>query len=299
MTLSEAFDLWTRELLYLRGRSQRTIRSYRQAFTSLQNYLAAQGLPGQRPGDVPAQVTRQDLNGWVVSMRQRGLSPGACNVYIRAANSFLTWLQEEGHLPERLRVRKLPSPPRPIRPLSDAEAARLLSLRVAGRGRARAQMLACLLMDTGVRIEEAIRLRWPDVDFDQLAALVRGKGNRERRVPFSLELRKRLFKHLKGKEQAGFVFATRGPGPLSYRNAYRDLKALCALAGLEGKHVHPHAFRHFFAVSYVRNGGDLYRLSRILGHSSLATTQLYLRSMGVEILGENHSSLSPLARLRT
>jgi Site-specific recombinase XerD len=46
-------------------------------------------------------------------------------------------------------------------------------------------------------------------------------------------------------------------------------------------HANPHAFRHCFAVSYIGNGGDLYRLSRILGHTSISTTQLYLRSMGL------------------
>jgi len=63
---------------------------------------------------------------------------------------------------------------------------------------------------------------------------------------------------------------------------------------VSGRHVHPHAFRHCFAASYIRRGGDLYRLSRILGHSTITTTQLYLRSMGIEHLQENHAKLSPL-----
>jgi site-specific recombinase XerD len=73
------------------------------------------------------------------------------------------------------------------------------------------------------------------------------------------------------------------------------LVKLCAAMGITGEHVHPHALRHAFACSYIRQGGDIYRLSRILGHCSISTTQLYLRSMGVEHLAEGH--LSPLARL--
>jgi site-specific recombinase XerD len=67
---------------------------------------------------------------------------------------------------------------------------------------------------------------------------------------------------------------------------------------LTGSHVHPHTFRHYFAVTFIRAGGDLYRLSRILGHTSIATTQVYLRSMGVEHLQEGHEKYSPLGRIR-
>jgi integrase/recombinase XerD len=79
-------------------------------------------------------------------------------------------------------------------------------------------------------------------------------------------------------------------------NAYRDIKTLCRSAGVVGAHIHPHAFRHCFAVTYVRRGGDIYRLSRLLGHASITTTQRYLRSMGIEHLKEGHEQFSPLVR---
>lgn len=94
-----------------------------------------------------------------------------------------------------------------------------------------------------------------------------------------------------------FFYSRTGGRKLTYRNSYRDLKNVCRKIGIEGEHVHPHSFRHYFAVSYIRNGGDIYRLSRILGHTSISTTQLYLRSMGVEHLLEGHSQFSPLAKL--
>ena len=91
------------------------------------------------------------------------------------------------------------------------------------------------------------------------------------------------------------MFSTRRGGRLRYRNVYRDIKALCCAAGVVGAHVHPHNLRHCFAVHYIRRGGDIYRLSRILGHSTISTTQLYLRSMGIEHLREGHARFSPLA----
>jgi len=111
----------------------------------------------------------------------------------------------------------------------------------------------------------------------------------------SPDWRKPLFKLL-SKQTGRFVFATLRGERLLYWNAYREIKTLCSRAGVEGGHVHPHNVRHYFAVSYLRAGGDIYRLSRILGHTSISTTQIYLRSMGLEHLREGHSQYSPLAR---
>ena len=77
---------------------------------------------------------------------------------------------------------------------------------------------------------------------------------------------------------------------------YRDVTRPCRRLRITAARVNPHALRHCFAVSYIRNGGDIYRLSRILGHASIATTQLYLRSMGLEHLQEGHAKYSPLGR---
>jgi integrase/recombinase XerD len=93
------------------------------------------------------------------------------------------------------------------------------------------------------------------------------------------------------------VLGTNDGRQWSRRNAYRDLTRLCRSLGITTARVNPHAFRHCFAVTYVRNGGDIYRLSRILGHTSISTTQLYLRSMGLEHLQEGHAKFSPLGRL--
>jgi len=78
-----------------------------------------------------------------------------------------------------------------------------------------------------------------------------------------------------------------------HANAYRALTVFCRSLGITAK-VNPHAFRHCFAVTYIRRGGDIYRLSRLLGHASISTTQIYLRSMGIEHLREAHDSFSPL-----
>jgi integrase/recombinase XerD len=264
--------------LYLRGWSVRTSRTYQQGLATL----------------ATTPLTKAGLAAWVRAMRDRSLKPGGINMYARSVNSFLTWAHGEGLLPERLRIRLLPDPPKPLTPISDTEIRRLVMFRPHGRLQMRTWTLVMLLLDTGLRIDEALGLDRVNVDLHNCMVRVRGKGNRERLVPISLECRKRLYLWFKGAT-ADPVFATRSGSRLTSRNAYRDIKAVCKLAGVEGAHIHPHAFRHCFAVTYIRRGGDIYRLSRLLGHASITTTQRYLRSMGVDTINEGHQRLSPLS----
>ena len=90
-------------------------------------------------------------------------------------------------------------------------------------------------------------------------------------------------------------FPTPG-GTLGVRNAQRDLTKLCARASITGVRCSPHTHRHSFAVTYLRNGGNLEYLRRILGHSSILVTQRYLQSIQPTDLQKVHSSLSPLGR---
>jgi integrase len=174
--------------------------------------------------------------------------------------------------------------------MSDADLRRLLSYPT----RNRAWILIVLILDTGLRIDEALGLERRNVDLERSTLKVVGKGRKERLVPISSALRKHLWRWLR-QSSGRYVFGTRYGGRLSYRNAYRDVTGICQVLGVV---AHPHAFRHCFAVSYSRNGGDIYKLSRILGHASITTISLYLRSMGLDALKEGHEQLSPLSTLR-
>jgi integrase/recombinase XerD len=151
------------------------------------------------------------------------------------------------------------------------------------------------MLDTGCRIDEALNLTASDIDFDNLLLPVLGKGSKPRRIPFSIELRKHLWPYSQ-KASGPFLFGTRIGTRITYRNAYRNIKACCTHAGVEGQHVHPHNFRHTFACTFIRRKGSVFVLSRILGHSSITTTQTYLRGLQVEDFKEEHARLSPLAR---
>jgi hypothetical protein len=91
--------------IYLRNWSARTVRTYRQGLKRL-------------PTEIP---TKSQLDAWVVQMRQDGLTPGGCNMYIRTINSYLSWLHEERDLDQPLKVKLLRAPQKQLTLLSDAD----------------------------------------------------------------------------------------------------------------------------------------------------------------------------------
>jgi integrase/recombinase XerD len=172
---------------------------------------------------------------------------------------------------------------------------RLLVFKPTGQNQKRCFTLACLLLDTGLRIDEARTLVPANIDFDNLLVTVMGKGQKQRKVPLSFQGRKILYLYIKENERR-FVFGTRNHTMCSIRNLQRDLTAICKHLAFTGVRCSWHTLRHTFAVSYLRNGGNLFYLSKILGHTSVKTTERYLQSLGVEDLQAVHNGLSLLSR---
>ena len=179
-------------------------------------------------GDTP--LSRAGLAAWVVRLREHRLTAGGVNILTRAVSSYLSWLHEEGITADHLRVKQLPNPPRPLKTFSDAEVRRIVMFRPKGRAQTRIWTLAVLLLDTGLRITEALNLQRGDVDLDGRVVQVLGKGHRERLVPISHECRKHLYRLLSRTDTA-LVSATNSGGRVTYRNTYRDIKVLSRAIG--------------------------------------------------------------------
>jgi integrase/recombinase XerD len=298
MSLFSLFEQFLKEKQFLIGISPKTIRSYQQAFKAYQRVLSSSGkLRDGEPLDTP---TKDTLKDFVIGMREQGLSPGACNVYIRSINSFLTWLHENSYVTEPLRLRQLPQPKTVVKVFTEKHVQALIRFKPQNEFERRTHTLICLLIDTGARIDEALTCLVSNVDLDQLIVKVRGKGNKERLLPISVEMRKILWVYLtryRFKVPSDYLFPTRDGNGLEYHNILRDIKELCGRLGIEGVRLSPHGFRHFFSCNYMKRGGEIYRLSRLLGHTSVRTTEIYLQSMGVESISEGHRPMSALSKL--
>lgn len=114
MFLHELFAKFLKEKTFLVGISPKTVRSYKQAFNAYQRVLSSMRT---QANELP---TKDTLKDFVIGMREAGLSPGACNVYIRSINSFLTWLRENNYVTEPLRLRQLPQPKKVIKVFSES-----------------------------------------------------------------------------------------------------------------------------------------------------------------------------------
>jgi site-specific recombinase XerD len=229
----------------------------------------------------------------VAELREAGLSPVSVNVYLRAVNAYFTWLHKE-HGRDLIRIPKLKEEQKILVVFSSDQISRIISCKPVARNETRVWVMAVTALDSGLRLKELTNLTQSDVDFENLVLKVRGKGNKQRLVPMSLQLRKILFRHL-NKHPHEKMFATSSGLPVTSRNAQRDFKILCRKLALVGVRTSFHTLRHTFAVNYLKAGGNLYYLQRILGHSTITTTERYLRSVGIEDSRKVHEGLSLLS----
>jgi site-specific recombinase XerC len=224
------FDQFIKELQYLKNVSPLTVKSYKQAYDRYCRFS----------GENDILPTKQSLNQFVIGMREAGLKPTSCNISIRAINSYLGWLHENELIKERLRIKQLKSERKVIEPYTDDELHRVLSFKPKDFYDWRLYALSCLLIDTGIRIEEALTLRLDGLDLENQLLRIQGKGSKERIVPFSFEARKLLVLYLKKRlnKRGNYFFCAITGNRLSYRNILRDWEAFCRRLGIPYRPFH-------------------------------------------------------------
>lgn len=287
MEITELYELFVKERRYLQNVSQKTLEWYKYSFRAFAPHLKA----------VPLEslALRQALKAGVVAASCSNLQPSSINDYLRAMNAFLRWCRDEGHLPELIKLDYLREEQKVIPTFAPQQIERLLAWKPRTFAEHRLSALVALLLDSGMRISEALGLLKSDVDFDNVLIRVRGKGGKHRTVPMSFELRKVLFKFFR-RQDSDLAFPTRTGTRCIARNLLRDFHWLAKELKITGVRFSPHSFRHTFAISYLRNGGNALYLQRILGHSTLEMTNRYVRSLGIEDLQAVHDRLTLLRR---
>lgn len=265
------FEQFIRERTYLKNVTASTVQWYRASLKWL-------------PSEMPTQA---DLNDAVILMRNTRKASG-CNCALRAINAYLKW---SGSLLKQPMLKE----PRLILPtFSDVQVKKIIAWRPQGHYQRRLHLLVLLLLDTGARISEAIGLHVHDVDLDNLLLLLDGKGRRQRLVPCSFALRKVLFRYI-AEASHDLLFCTRSGTALDRDGARRAVKRLCRALGFDPPVRTLHALRHTFAVNYVRAGGSVFHLQKVLGHSSLAMTKRYV-DLATADLSAVHERISLLNR---
>ena len=165
-----------------------------------------------------------------------------------------------------------------------------------GKYQRRLKVLILFLLDTGCRITEALTSHVREIDFENLLVTLDGKGRKQRVVPFSFELRRAMFRYCKEASRTldRLLFANRAETKLGRRNVLRDVKLLCKRLGFQPPARTLHAFRHTFAVNYLRRGGSVFHLQKVLGHSTLEMTRRYANLVTADLQAV-HERVSLLA----
>ena len=284
-------DAFAVHLRLERGLSQHTVRAYTGDLLNLFGHLARVG-----EGD-PADVTLADLRTWLANQHAAGADRATLQRRAAGVRTFFAWAARTGRLPgDPAQALRSPKVDRRLPPTVEADQARraldALAARVdeiedAGERAARRRDLAIVevLYGAGIRVSELVGLDTGDLDTQRGLLRVLGKGGKQRTVPLGapalrslaawLEVRSRLSRPEAG--QAVFV-GDRG-GRIDPRVVRRIVhRALAAVP--DAPDLGPHGLRHAMATHLLEGGADLRSVQEMLGHSSLATTQLYTHVSG-------------------
>ena len=276
MTLGAAVDAWLAELSDQRRLSAHTVSNYRRDLDKLR--LAA--------GELPlAQIQVHQVRRWVAQWHGQGLSGRSLARLLSAWRGFFAWTGERGLIPanpcEGIRP---PKSPRLLpKALSVDEAARLLDPVedddpvLAARDSAMFELFS----SSGLRLAELVGLDRDALDsiLHEGEVRVLGKRSKARLVPVGSKARQALqaWAELRGTLAAAdepALFVNRRGRRISDRMVQLRLARRATLLGLP-KHVHPHMLRHSFASHVLQSSGDLRAVQEMLGHASIASTQVY------------------------
>jgi integrase/recombinase XerD len=244
------------------------------------------------------------LAGYVVSLNERGLGPSSISRHLASLSTFFRYLVLEGRLSENL-ARLLTAPAlwdRLPTVLGPSAVERLLEAPPPGTPLGtRDRALLETLYATGCRASEVSGATLPELDLRAGVFRCVGKGNKQRIVPLGERARLALAHYLetarpvlaRGRETAA-VFLTRRGRPLSRVGLWRVVTEHARRIGLK-RGVSPHTLRHSFATHMLAGGADLRVVQEILGHASIATTQIYTRVEMSRLL-QVHRTCHPRSR---
>ncbi|WDI30284.1 tyrosine recombinase XerC [Hyphococcus flavus] len=268
--------------------SQYTQRNYNSALERFESFLIDYRAETLNL-NLLSRLETKDFRAFLAARRNEGLSPPSIKLELSALKTFFSFLKKRAGVDnDAIAIMRGPKTkerlPRPVtqkdaEALMDAAATLKTSTRKQTWEQARDAALMTLLYGVGLRISEALSLKWSDAPLGETLR-IKGKGAKTRIVPVVPAARKAINTYTElcpfgGEAEGPLFFSTRGKA-LSPRLVQRTMAQLRAALGLPDSAT-PHALRHAFATHLLSAGGDLRAIQELLGHSSLAATQRYTK----------------------
>ena len=273
MHLSNFYDYLSKEKNY----SSNTVIAYKKDTETFQEFCRVKFELNNL-----LKVTYPIIREWIIDLSEKELSPLTINRKISSLSKYYDFLIKINELKssplknhKRLKVQK-----KLIIPFSEDEVLKVVDVFSKNFEGKRNLLIVDMLYSTGVRRDELINIKLNDVLLDENLVKVLGKRNKERLVPLVLNLKSRINDYLKFRNEiksssSNFFITTKGKkiGPSL---VYRVVKNYLSKVSTKVK-TSPHVLRHSFATHMLNNGADINSIKEIMGHSSLASTQIYTK----------------------
>lgn len=266
-------------LKYERRYSQHTITSYKTDLEQFSKFLQY-----RYEGADPASVDHKMIRDWLVSLVSENTSPRSVNRKIACLRSFYKFLLRKGSIRRdpTMKVRVLKSSRNIPQFIKENEITRILDefKYEDGFEGSRDKLMLELLYGTGIRLSELIQIRENDINYFEGTLKVLGKRNKERIIPLSVELIRKIEEYIDIKRKAfdtnenGYLIVTNKGGKCYPMMVYRTVKKYLDIFTTIDKRS-PHVLRHTFATHLLNKGAELNAVKDLLGHTSLAATQVY------------------------
>jgi integrase/recombinase XerC len=261
-----------------RNASPHTIKAYRTDLGQFSEYVGPQGW---------SDIDHVLIRGYLANLYERGLSKTSVARSLAALRSLYRWLAQEGEVQQNpaalVATPKLPKKLPRVPTIEEVNTVLDSEMPECSAFGERDQVILELLYGCGIRNSELIGINLDDIRWSNEMILVRGKGRKERYVPFGdsaktavqayLPARQRVLGETKRTTERALLVNLRG-ARLTTRSVGRIVKQIAVARGLSPD-VHPHTLRHAFGTHMLEEGADLRAIQEMLGHERLSTTQRY------------------------
>ena len=272
------------------GLADTTIRWYRSILNTFQAF--------RLPNSVE-EVTAHDIRLFLSHLREQDYKPDTVNDYTRALHRFWKWAAAEYEFKNPMSNIRYPQPPKAKEPktASMEDIIAMFEAAEGGMAIARDRAILAFALDTGARAEGICKALISDLDMDQRSILVTEKGRKTRAVVFTKVTAALLSDWIAARRPVPHLFYNLDTfDPLTRSGLLQLFKRLGRRAGVKGR-VNPHSFRHTFGKEYVKAGGDIFTLARIMGHSDVNTTAQHYAVFNSEEVAASHEKYSPIHQL--